>query len=418
MAKIYALQAREVFDGRGLPTIELLLWLDNGFSTITTVPTPVDKSPYDALELRDNDERYLGMGVNKAVGHINQIIAPQVVGQEVTAQGNLDQILLKLDGTHNKSRLGANALLAVSQAVLKAGAISVGLPLYEYVQKKYQLVKELLIPNCIITALDGGIYGGQNLDFQEFSIIPASHLPLNRALEMAAVIRQKLENLLISKGAIHATGLTGGFTPNLYRNIDAFELLIEAIRTTNYNFAQDVFFGLNAASDNIFEASKYRVRDSNQGFTDKELLQFYEKIREKYKIIYLEDPFVEEGRKNWQQLTRDLGQTTIIAADRHIASRVSQIKKLKNENMANAVVLKPKQIGTISELMESVKTVKDAGLSLIISHSGGETLETMIVDLAVGVGANYVKFGPLNRGERVVKYNRLLEIFQELQVKK
>jgi enolase len=417
MSKIYALQAKEIFDSRGLPTVQLLLWLDNGFSTITTIPTPIDNNPKDALYLRDKDDRFLGLGVNKAINHINQIIAPQIVEKEVTAQGELDKVLLSLDGTVNKSRLGANALLAVSQAVLKAGAISVGLPLYEYIQKKYNLIQDFTLPSCIATAFDGGEHGGKNLDFQEFSLIPASHLPLEKSLEMIAVIQQKLEALLINKGAIHATGLTGGFTPNLYRNLDAFELLIEAIRTTSYNFAQDVFFGLQASAYRLLEANKYRIRDSNQGFTEKELLQFYEHIREKYKIIYLEDPFVESDKKSWQQLQRDIGKTTTIAAYRHVGARVVEINKIKEDEMANAVVLKPKQIGTISELMESIKTIKDHKLNLVISHSTGETLETLIVDLAVGVGANYVKFGPLNRGERVAKYNRLMEINQELKAK-
>ncbi len=406
-----------MFDSRGIPTIELLLWLDNGFSTITTVPTHTDKNQFDAIALRDNDERFLGLGVAKAVNHINQIIAPQILEKEVTAQGELDKILLELDGTANKSRLGANALLAVSQAILKAGAISVGLPLYEYIQKKYNLIQEFVLPTCIVTAFDGGSHGGKNLDFQEFSLIPASHLSLEKSLEMVAVIKQKLETLLINKGAIHATGLTGGFTPNLYKNLDAFELLVEAIRTTTYNFAQDVFFGLQAAAYHFFEASKYRIRDANQGFTEGELLQFYEQVREKYKIIYLEDPFVENDKKTWQALYRDIGQTTTIAACRHVAAKVSEINKIKNDEMANAIVLKPIQIGTISELMESIKTVKDHKLNLIISHSTGETLETLIVDLAVGVGANYVKFGPLNRGERIAKYNRLLDISRELNSK-
>lgn len=418
MAKIYAIQAKEVFDSRGLPTVQLLLWLDNGFSTITTIPSPIDNNPSDALYLRDKDERFLGLGVNKAINHINQIIAPQVLEKEVTAQGELDKILIGLDGTANKSRLGANALLAVSQAVLKAGAISVGLPLYEYIQKKYNLIQEINLPNCIVTAFDGGEHGGKNLDFQEFSLIPASHLSLEKSLEMIAIIQQKLEALLINKGAIHATGLTGGFTPNLYRNLDAFELLIEAIRTTSYNFAQDVFFGLQASAYRLFEASKYRIRDSNQGFTEKELLQFYEQIREKYKIIYLEDPFIESDKKSWQLLQRNLGKTTSIAAYRHVGAKVTEINKIKEDEMANTLVLKPKQIGTISELMESIKAIKDHQLDLVISHSTGETLETLIVDLAVGVGANYVKFGPLNRGERVAKYNRLMEIDQELKAEK
>lgn len=417
MAKIYALQAKEVFDSRGIPTIELLLWLDNGFSTITSVPTPTDDNQNEAVDLRDNDERLLGLGVHKAINHINQIIAPQVVEKEITAQGELDKILLDLDGTANKSRLGANAILAVSQAIVKAGAISVGLPLYEYIQKKYNLIQEITLPSCIVTALDGGSHGGKNLDFQEFSLIPASHLSLEKSLEMIAVIKQKLENLLISKGAIHATGLTGGFTPNLYRNLDAFELLVEAIRSTPYNFAQDIFFGLQASATRLFEAGKYRIRDSNQGLTEDEMIKFYEQLREKYKIIYLEDPFIENDKKSWQTLNRDLGETTTIAACRHVAAKVNEINKIQQNKMANAIVLKPRQIGTVSELMESIKTVKDQNLNLIISHSTGETLETFIVDLAVGVGANFVKFGPLNRGERVVKYNRLLDISRELKSK-
>lgn len=415
MALIYALQAREVLDGRGWPTVELVLWLDNGFSVITTVPTAVSKGDHDSTELRDLDQRMSGLGVQKAVNNINQIIAPQLIGKEVLKQREIDQLLINLDGTANKSKLGANAILAISQAVLKAGALSVGLPLYQYIQKKYRLVDEISMPNCIITALDGGVHGGKNLDFREFLIIPASHLSIDKSIEMAVTLKQKVEDLLVSKGAIHSIGVTGGFSPNLYKNTDAFELLIEAIRQSPYVFAQDLFFGLNAAAYDIYEASKYRVRENNQGMNSSELLTLYKKMRESYKLIYLEDPFIESEDHRWQELVREIGKTTTIAACNNVSSKASLINKgIKNQDF-NAVVIKPKHLGTISETMESIKLIKDSKIDLIVSHSSGETNETLIVDLAVAVGANYVKFGPLNRGERVAKYNRLLEIFRETQ---
>jgi len=415
MALIYALQAREILDGRGWPTIELVLWLDNGFSTITSVPTVVSKGDHDSLELRDLDQRMSGLGVQKAINNINQIIAPQLIGKDVTKQGEIDQLLVDLDGTANKNKLGSNAILAVSQAVLKAGALSVGLPLYQYIQKKYQLVSEINIPNCIITALDGGVHGGNNLDFREFFIIPASHMPLDKSIEMAVTLKQKIEDLLISKGAIHSVGITGGYSPNLYKNVDAFELMIEAIRQSSYNFAQDLFFGLNSAAYDIYEGSKYRVRDNNEGMSASDLLALYKKMRESYKLIYIEDPFVDSEINKWQELVREIGKTTTIATCNSVSSRVSLIKRgIKDQNF-NAVVVKPKHLGTISETMESIKLIKDSKLDLIISHSSGETDETLIVDLAVAVGANYVKFGPINRGERIAKYNRLLEIYRETQ---
>ncbi len=414
MALIYALQAREILDGRGWPTIELVLWLDNGFSVITSVPTAVSGGDYDAVELRDNDKRMGGLGVQKAIDNINQIIAPQLIGKDVLKQRDIDHLLIKLDGTSQKSKLGGNAILAVSQAVLKAGALSVGLPLYQYIQKKYRLTTDLTMPSCIFTILDGGVHGGKNLDFREFLLLPASHFSLEKAIEMAVVVKQKLEDLLISKGAIHSIGVTGGFSPNLYKNTDAFELIIEVIRQTGYNFAQDLFFGLNAAAYDIYEAGKYRVRDNSQGMSTTELITFYKKLRESYKLIYLEDAFAKNEATAWQELSREIGRTTTIAGCNNVSSKSSLIQKGLQNQEFNAVVVKPKHLGTISETMESIKLVKDSKLDLILSHSSGETNETLIADLAVAVGANYVKFGPLNRGERISKYNRLLEISREL----
>lgn len=400
MALIYALQAREILDGRGWPAIQLVLWLDSGFSVVTSVSMG-----------SSND-----LGLQNAISNINQIIAPQLIGKDVLKQREIDQLLINLDGTATKNKFGVNSILAISQAVLKAGALSVGLPLYQYIKQKYQLISDLNMPSCIITALDGGTFGGKNLDFREFSIIPASHMAVDKAIEMAVTLKQKLKDLLISKGAIHSVGIAGGYSPNLYKNADAFELMIEAIKQSSFNFAQDLFFGLNAAAYDIYEGSKYRVRDSNEGMNASDLLMFYKKMRESYKLIYIEDPFVTNDASKWEELVMEIGKTTTIAACDSVSSRVALINKgIKNQDF-NAVVIKPKHLGTISETMESIKLVKDSHLDLIISHSSGETDETLIVDLAVAVGANYVKFGPLNRGERIAKYNRLLEINREIQV--
>jgi len=415
MAKIEGIYAREILDSRGIPTIECALWLDTGAVVATSVPTGTSVGKYEAHELRDNDmERMLGKGVLNAVNNINMAISPSLIGKDPTKQTELDQLLVDLDGTEDKSKLGANAILAVSQAVMKAGAISLNVPLYYYVQQKYQLIEQLNIPNCIYTMINGGEHGADNLDIQEFQIIPASHISYSKSIDMAVTLQQKIEEILILKGATHSTGLVGGFTPNLYSNTDAFEILIETIKTSPYTFAQDLFFGIDVAAEQLFDNGKYKLRDKSQPYSSDELIEFYKKIRSLYHVFYIEDPFQEDDADSWAKLTAELGETTKVVGDSFLATNKDKIKNAIQDKTCNTALIKPNQAGTISETIEVIKTAKEAGWQVVMSHRSGETNDDFIADFAVGTGSDYTKFGPPNRGERISKYNRLAQIDFEI----
>ena len=419
MATIAGIYAREILDSRGIPTIECALWLDTGAIVATSVPTGTSVGKYEAVELRDNDpNRMIGKGVLTAVNNINTIIAPQLIGKDPTNQTELDQFMVNLDGTENKSKLGANAILAVSQCILKAGAISLNVPLYYYIEKKYQLTQDLRIPNCVYGMIDGGEHGAGNLDIQEFHIIPASHINYRKSLEMAVTLYQKIEEVLVLKGAIHSTGVGGGFTPNLYSNTDVFEILIETIKTSPYTFAQDLFFGVDVSAASLFEGDKYRLRDKSQPYTSEELLELYKQMRNLYNVLYIEDPYQEDDSSAWEKITTDLGETSKIVGDDLLVTNKAKVQKAIIDKSCNTILVKPNQTGTISETIEVIKIAKEAGWQVIMSHRSGETNDDFIADFAVGVGADYTKFGPPNRGERIAKYNRLLQIDFEIEQSK
>ncbi len=416
MPTIQHIFAREILDSRGIPTVECRLWLDTGVSVVTSVPAGTSKGKYEAVELRDNDpNRMLGRGTLQAVQNINTIIAPQMLGKDPIQQQELDQLLIELDGTPNKAKLGANSILAVSQAVLKAGAAASGYPLYYYIQQKYQLTTHLGIPTCIYSLINGGEHGADNLDIQEFQIIPASFLDYTASLNMAAVLFQRLEEVLIAKNAIHSVGLLGGFAPNLYSNTDALEILVETIKTSPYTLAQDLFFGVDVAATEFYEAGKYRLKDKSQPYSSQELIEYYKSMRSLYHVFYIEDPFHEDDTKSWKALTADLHDTTLIVGDNLLVTNKEKTQLAINEQLCNGLLVKPNQVGTISETMDVIKLARGAGWQIIMSHRSGETSDDLIADLAVGVGAEYAKFGPPNRGERVEKYNRLSQIYSELQ---
>lgn len=416
MPSIQHVIAREILDSRGIPTVECTLWLDTGVSVVTSVPAGTSIGKYEAVELRDNDSNHmLGKGVLQAVQNVNTVIAPAVLGQDPTQQQTLDQTLIGLDGTPNKSKLGANSILAVSQAILKAGAAASGQPLYSYVQQKYQLTTQLAIPTCIYSLINGGEHGADNLDIQEFQIIPASFLDYPTSLNMAAVLFQRLEEVLVAKGAIHSVGLLGGFAPNLYSNTDALEIMVETIKTSPYTLAQDLFFGVDVAASEFYEAGKYRLKDKSQPYSSQELLEYYKSMRSLFHVFCIEDPFHEDDTKSWKALTADLHETTLIVGDNLLASNKEKTVSAIKEQLCNAILVKPNQVGTITETMDVVKIARDAGWQIIMSHRSGETGDDLIADLAVGIGAEYAKFGPPNRGERVEKYNRLSQIYNELQ---
>lgn len=418
MPTITYVYAREILDSRGLPTVECSIWLDSGKVAKSSVPSGTSKGKHEAFELRDGDQtRLLGQGVWQAVNNINTIIGPQLIGKDPQAQEEIDQLVIALDGTPNKKKLGANAILAVSQAVAKAGALAANYELFDYIQQKYQLTPQPSFPNMVYTLINGGAHGASNLDIQEFQVIPASHFDFYQSLMMASLLFTQLEQVLISKEAVHSTGLVGGFAPNLYNNVDAFEILVETVKTTNYTYAQDVFMGVDMSASTFFDKGKYILKDKSQPYSPQEMIEYYLKLRKLYHVFYIEDPFQEDDIKWWQQITKELGETTSIVADDLTVTNPERLQAAIEGKMCNAVSIKPNQIGTITETMQVAKMARDAGWQIVIAHRSGETNDSFIADLAVGIGAEYAKFGPPNRGERISKYNRLLEIYTVLQAR-
>ncbi len=415
MASIKGLFSREILDSRGLPTIECTLWLDSGAVVVTSVPTGTSKGKYEAVELRDNDPNHMhGQGVLQAVNNVNTVIAPLLIGQDPTNQTEIDQLLINTDGTPRKSKLGANAVMAASLAVLKAGAASQNLPVYYYLFQKYKISESLTIPTCIYTLINGGKHGADNLDIQEFQVIPASHLDYPSSLNLGTSLYHKLEEVLMTKGAIHSVGLVGGFTPNLYNNTDAFELLVETTKASPYTFAQDLFFGVDMAASNLWQNNAYHLKDRSQAYSSTELFEYYQSLRTLYHVFYIEDAFHEDDWKSWQHLVEELGNTTTIVGDSFLATNKDRTKKAIQEKACNSLVIKPNEVGTVSEAVEVVQLAKQAGWQTVFSHRSGETNDDVLADFAVGLAADYCKFGPPNRGERVTKYNRLLQIYSEL----
>lgn len=416
MAKIQGIWAREVLDCRGLPTIETTLWLDTGSIVATSVPTGTSIGKYEAKELRDGDAtRFLGKGVTKAVQYINTMIAPMLIGLDPTDQEGIDSQLIQLDGTDNKEKLGANTLLAVSQAVLKGAAISQNMPLYHYIHSKYQLTPEMVVPGAIYTIVNGGEHGANNLDIQEFQLVSASHLDFAQSLNMAVMMCDRFEKVLIARNAVHSIGLGGGFTPNLYNNTDVFELLLETVKTLPFTLNQDFFLGIDASAPSFFTSGKYQLRERAEGFDSDQLMEYYKKLRDVYRVFLFEDPFEEDDTKSWSDMTAQMGETVRIVADDLTVTNVEKVNKAIDGKFSNTLLVKPNQVGTITETINVIRIAKQAGWQVIVSHRSGETNDDLIADLAVGVGANYTKFGPPNRGERIAKYNRLLMIDAELK---
>lgn len=417
MSKIASVTAREILDSRGYPTVEAAVILDTGERAVASVPGGTSTGTHEALEIRDKDQNRMGgKGVLTVVNNINTIIAPVMIGQDPVRQTAADQTLFNLDGTANKGKLGANAILAVSTAICKAGALSVHLPLYQYLKEKYALLETFKMPAPIFNLINGGQHGAGNLDFQEFHIIPTTNKSFTASLQLGVEMYMALEQVLISKNAIHSVGVEGGFAPNLFTNLDALDLLVEAMKHTRYMFGQDLFLGIDVAANNIYKNGKYTIRDRQEPYSGKELIEYYKQLNTKYHIFSLEDPFAEDDWGTWKELTAELSDRVVIVGDDLLTTNKDRLLRAISEKACTAILVKPNQIGTVSETVEVVKIAKDAGFQVIVSHRSGETNDDFVADLAVGLGANYTKFGAPIRGERVAKYNRLLEI--EMQVAK
>ena len=418
MAKISQIKAREILDSRGNPTIETTIWLDSGHFGLASIPSGSSSSKYEAYELRDDDPaRFDGLGVLKAVNFVNQELSPKLIGLDPAQQTKFDQLLIDLDATPNKSKFGANSLLSLSIANLKAAASYFKLPIYQYLYQKYSLTKDLSkMPSPTFNIINGGAHGAGNLDFQEFHLIPSTRFSYHQSLQMGIEVYNHLKKVLIRHQAIHSVGDEGGFAPNLFTNLDALEIILEAINTTSYKFTTDVFLGLDISAGYFIKNGQYQIKDRAQPFSREELIAYYQQLNREYHLFSLEDGLDQDDWEGWTKLTETLGSTTLIVGDDLLSTNKERVKKAIETKACNAILIKPNQIGTISETMEVIKLCRENNFKIIVSHRSGETNDTFIADLAVGVGADFTKFGAPVRGERVVKYNRLLAIEQELNL--
>ena len=403
--KIANIHAREILDSRGNPTIEVDCTLENGIVGRAAVPSGASTGVREALELRDGDTRYNGKGVLKAVNNVNNIIRPRIIGLDVLDQRLIDQTMIDLDGTETKSNLGANAILGVSMAVLKAAAKESNKPLYAYIGSGKTL------PRPMMNIINGGAHADNNLDFQEYMIIPERDTMKER-VRVGAEVFHSLKKVLNEKGYFTGVGDEGGFAPNLGSNKEGFELIIEAINKAGYIPGKDVFIGIDVAASEFYEDGYYHV-DGKKLTTD-ELIDFYVELCNTYPIISIEDPVDENDWEGFTKITEILGNRIQLVGDDLFVTNIKCLQKGIDLKAGNAILLKVNQIGTISETLDTIKLAKENGYKTIISHRSGETEDTTIADLAVGLDLGQIKTGSLSRTDRICKYNQLMRIEEEL----
>ena len=414
---ITSLIAREILDSRGVPTIECSLTLSNGVMVVTSVSTANLSGGVGYHELRDRDpDRMLGMGVTKAVNTINTQIAGRLVGKNPIDQESIDTLLLGLDTSKTLENIGANTTMVVSQAVLKAAALSYGWPPYYYIFKRYALTSVLAVPTCIYGLIDGGKHGTDNLDFQEFQIIPANHLNFQRSLEIAVSLFKALGDLLKSKGAIRSVGPNGGYTPNLYKNTDAFDLMSEAARSIGLVIGRDIFFGADFNADSFYSVNRYKIKDNTDAMSNKQWIGYLRDLNKNYALYSFEDPFASSDLGSWREFTNEFDKAARVVSDSMTRTDVKLTAGAIKEKIGNTLIVKTGQVPTVTDLIAAVKQARGANWQIVVANREGETNDDLIADLGVGLGAEFVKFGPPNRGERIIKYNRLLQINNELQL--
>ncbi|KKR73442.1 MAG: Enolase [Candidatus Woesebacteria bacterium GW2011_GWA2_40_7] len=382
MNTIKQVWAREIIDSRGVPTIETACQLDNGQTAVSSVPSGSSTGSHEATELRDKDtKRFNGLGVLQAVENVNKILNAAVVGMDPTDQSGIDMKMIALDGTENKSRLGGNALLSVSMVVAKVAAVVQQISLYNWINTLAR-AKEILvtpkIPTPVFNMINGGKHGAGNLDFQEFQVVPASNKTYTQGLQAGVEIYAQI---------------------------------------TSYSLGRDVLLGLDVAANEFFNNSEYTIRDKTSPLNEFRMMEFYKEINDRYKLALLEDPFNEDSWESWKQITAAFSDQLVIVGDDLLVTNPKRLDRAIKEKSCNAILVKPNQIGTVTQTLDVVKMAKDAGWKINVSHRSGETNDWFIADFAVGVASDYVKFGAPARGERVAKYNRLLSINTELQVK-
>ena len=404
---------REVLDSRGNPTIEVEIHIDGNKSGKAIVPSGASTGTKEALELRDNDvARYRGKGVLKAVKNINKIIKKEIIGLSIEDQKQIDNKLLEIDGTENKKNLGANAILGVSLATAHCRAIAKNIPLFKDFNKSKGIKYNLPIP--FMNILNGGSHANNNVDIQEFMIVPVGAKSFSHAIQMGSEIFHSLKETLQVQGHITAVGDEGGFAPNLKSNIEAIELILEAIEKTNYKPFEDIFIALDVAASEICHKNKYHLQSEKRMLTSNEMIKYYETLINNYPIISIEDGLDENDWKGWKELNKSIGAKCQIVADDLTVTNKLFLEKALNHDAINSILIKLNQIGTITETIETINLAKKNGISTMISHRSGETEDTTISDLAVGLNAGQIKAGSLCRTDRVSKYNQLLRIEENL----
>ena len=406
--KIKEIKAREILDSRGNPTVEVDVTLENGILGRASVPSGASTGVHEALELRDNDSaRYLGKGVLKAVNNVNTIIREKIVGMDVENQKEIDYAMISLDGTKGKNNLGANAILGVSLATLKAAALNSGKKLYEYVGS------EKLLPTPMMNILNGGAHADNGLDFQEFMIIP-SRDTIKERVRVGAEVFHNLKKVLKSKGYNTNVGDEGGFAPNLKTNKESLDTIIEAIKLAGYVPGKDVNLALDVAASEFYNDGIYDIKGENKKLTASELVEYYKNLVSEYPIISIEDGMAEDDYEGWTLLTKELGSNIQLVGDDLFVTNKELLEKGIELKMANAILLKVNQIGTVTETLETIDLARKNGYKTVISHRSGETEDTYIADLAVGLGLGQIKTGSLSRTDRMCKYNQLIRIEEEI----
>ncbi len=414
MPYITDVYAREVLDSRGNPTVEVEVTTESGFTGRAIVPSSASTGAYEALELRDDDsKRYLGKGVLKAVQNVNDIIAPEIIGYDVTSQMLIDDVMLKLDGTKNKEKLGANAILGVSMAVASAASEYYGMPLYNYFGGFYGH----MLPTPMMNILNGGAHASWCIDIQEIMIIPAGAKTFKKAVQMGSEVFHYLKNVLVEKGLPTSVGDEGGYAPILSSNEEALALVSQAVEKAGYTLGKDIYFGLDVASSEFYDKStkKYHLKSENKYLTSEEMVNYLESLVKKYPVISIEDGMDENDWEGWKLLTKRLGKKVQLVGDDLFVTNSERLQRGIKERVANAILIKVNQIGTLSETFKTIEMAKRAGYATIISHRSGESEDTTIADIAVGLNAMQIKTGSLSRTDRIAKYNQLLRIEDELQ---
>ncbi|MBI2988954.1 MAG: phosphopyruvate hydratase [Deltaproteobacteria bacterium] len=412
---IHKICAREVLDSRGLPTIQADVILENGLVGRATAPAGASTGKREAVERRDGDaKRYLGRGVLEAVRNVHDEIGPELVGKDPTQQDNVDEMLIKLDGTGNKGRLGANAIVAVSMAVARAAASAAGVPLYRYLGGE----SATLLPVPQMNVINGGRHAENSLDMQEFMIVPKGAPSFCEALRMASETFHNLKGILRKKGYSVGVGDEGGFAPDLRSGEEAMDLIVEAIEKAGFKPGEEIALALDPAASEFYESGKYRLTKSAGGEkSSEEMVELYSDWSEKYPLVSIEDGLAEEDWRGWELLTKVLGRKIQIVGDDIFVTNPELIRKGIERGISNAVLIKLNRIGTVTETLEAIQVARDSNYRVVISHRSGETEDTFIADLAVAVNAGQIKTGSLCRSERIAKYNRLLEVEEELGTK-